>query len=67
MKSKNIALRIAGTIFGIVALIHLARVIMDTRVLIGEWEVPMVVSMIGLIGSFALCIWLWLQSVSRDK
>lgn len=67
MKSKNIALRIAGTIFGIVALMHLARVIMDIRVIIGEWEVPMVASMIGMIGAFVLCIWLWLQSVSRDK
>ena len=67
MKSKDIALKIAGTIFGMVALLHLLRVITGVTVIIGGWELPMLVNLLGLIAASVLCIWLWLQSVSRDR
>jgi hypothetical protein len=66
MKSKDVALKIAGTIFGIVAALHLLRVITGVTVIIGEWTLPMWVNMLGLIGASVLCLWLLLQSGSRD-
>ena len=67
MKSKDIALRIAGTIFGIVAILHLLRLITGAPVVIAGWELPMMLSMVGLIVTAVLCIWLWLQSASKDS
>jgi uncharacterized membrane protein len=67
MKSKDISLKIAGSIFGIVALLHLVRLITGASVTIGGWEMPMLMSMAGLIGGAVLSIWFWLQSVNRDR
>ena len=39
----------AGVIFTLVALIHLLRIYMDWPVVIGNWEVPMWLSWVGLI------------------
>jgi len=67
MKSKDISLKIAGSIFGFVALLHLLRVVTGASVIIAGWEMPMLVSMAGLIGGAVLSIWLWLQSVNKDR
>jgi len=40
---------IAALIFGVVALLHLARVLMDWSVVINSWTVPMWVSWVALI------------------
>jgi len=67
MKIKDLAMRIAGTIFGIVALLHLLRVITGISVVIGGWMLPMWMNVIGFVATGCLCIWLWLLSVSRDQ
>ena len=40
---------IAAVIFGIVAVLHLVRILMGWTVVIDSWTVPMWVSWIGLI------------------
>ncbi len=67
MKSKNIALKIAGIIFGIVAALHLARIVTSADLIIAGWEVPMVFSMIALLGSIVLCFWFLLMSGKQQE
>lgn len=47
--SKNIALIVAGAIFIIVAVLHLIRLILKLHATFGQWEVPMFISIVGLI------------------
>jgi len=54
-----IIMRLAGTVFGIVCLFHLLRVIMDVDVVIGGWLLPIWVNWVGFFGTAALCVGLW--------
>jgi hypothetical protein len=63
MNSKNIWLRIAGAIFGIVAILHLLRIITSVPILIGGWSLPMWVNWMGLGATGFLCFWLWMMSI----
>jgi hypothetical protein len=65
MKTKDLGLRIAGTIFGIVAIAHLLRLITGASVLIELWTLPMWMSVLGLIVTGILSVWLW--KISLDK
>jgi hypothetical protein len=47
--SKRTFAAIAAVIFGIVALVHLLRIVMGWSVIIGTWEVPMWVSWVGFV------------------
>lgn len=67
MKAKNYALRIAGTIFGIVSLIHLLRLLTDVPVIIADWQLPLWVNVLGLIATAILCAVLWCLSLKKDK
>ena len=48
---------ISATIFGLVALAHLFRVIYRVPVQVGEWAFPMWLSWCGLVVAVALCVW----------
>jgi hypothetical protein len=67
INSKILGLRVAGTIFGIVAALHLLRVVTGIPIAISGWMLPMWVNVMGFAGPGLLCVWLWLLSVSRDK
>ena len=47
-------LTIAAAIFGVVAVVHLVRILMGWSVVIDGWTVPMWVSWVGLIVSGGL-------------
>ena len=64
MNSKNFWLRIAGTIFGIVAIIHLLRIVTGVPVMIGGFLLPIWVNWMGLVVTVFLCNWLWRLSKS---
>ena len=59
MNSKPLALRVAGAVFGVVALLHLARILTGVPVSIGGWSLPMWINWMGLLATGLLCIWLW--------
>jgi hypothetical protein len=59
MSTKNVWLRIAGTIFGVVAIFHLLRIITGIPVLINGWLLPVWVNWLGLVATVFLCNWLW--------
>jgi hypothetical protein len=46
MDAKTFSL-VAGVIFAVVALFHLARIFMEWTIIIGDWSVPMWVSWIA--------------------
>ena len=48
---------ITGILFGIVALVHLFRLINQWPLTLGPWSVSMSISWIGLIVTGCLCIW----------
>ena len=48
MDAKTFSL-VAGVIFAVVALFHLARIFMEWTVIIGDWSIPMWVSWIGFV------------------
>lgn len=62
MNSKNVWLRIAGTIFGVVAILHLLRIVTGVPVLIGDFSLPVWVNWMGLVATVFLCAWLWRMS-----
>ena len=47
--SKNAFLRIAGAVFGVVAIAHLLRIFMALPVTIGDWAVPIWASWLAVI------------------
>jgi len=48
---------ISGTIFGIVAVFHLLRVVTSCDLVLGTWAAPMWVSWLGTLVPAVLCIW----------
>ena len=64
MNAKNIWLRIAGTIFGIVAIVNLLRIVTGVPVLIGCWSLPVWSNWMDLLATGFLCFWLWRLSLT---
>lgn len=65
MNSKTIWLRIAGTIFGLVAVLHLLRIVSGVHVLIGSLLLPVWINWMGMAGAWFLCFWLWRLSIKK--
>jgi len=59
MKTTKFPLRLAATIFGIIALLHLARMITGLSLVIGDWAVPLWVNGVGLVLCAGLGVWFW--------
>jgi len=66
MKSKNIALRVAGCIFGIVAILHLLRIITGATVIITSCYLPIWANVMGFIVTGFLSGWLLWLSTKRN-
>lgn len=52
-------LYVAGTIFGLVALVHLYRLYSHFNLVIGTTEVPLAVNVVGAIVFGALSLWMF--------
>ena len=50
-------LAVSGTLFGIVALMHVLRLVQDWPVQLAGWPVPLWVSWIGVLVAGGLCLW----------
>lgn len=62
---RNLALLIAGIIFGIVAFMHLVRLIFSIVITMNGHVVPMWISWVGFIISFLLCIVMYNARIKR--
>jgi len=47
--NKRVYFFIVSSLFGLVAIVHLLRIINQFQVVIGTWSTPMAVSWVGLI------------------
>jgi acyl-CoA reductase-like NAD-dependent aldehyde dehydrogenase len=63
MKARTYLI-ISGCIFGIVAILHLLRVVNGWTLVLGPWTVPMWVSWVGTIVPALLCGWAFRLSLS---
>jgi hypothetical protein len=50
-------LRVSGTLFGLIALGHLLRLLYRVPAELGQWVVPLWVSVVGLLLPAALALW----------
>jgi len=62
MKGKDMALRVAGVIFSLVAIIHFLRVLRRVPLAIGDIQVPQYLSIIGFALALLLAIWMFTAS-----
>ena len=58
-------LYISGTVFGIVAIIHLVRVVLGWDFVLGPWSLPMLFSILGTIGAGLLSTWAFTLASKR--
>ena len=65
MNTQVLALRVAGTIFGIVSLAHLLRLVMNAEVIIEGYAVPMWVSAAAVAVTGLLSLWMWKLSLKQ--
>jgi len=59
MNSKKSGLRIAGSIFGLVAVVHLVRLVTGISVVIGHFLLPVWFNWMGFAAAGFLSFWLW--------
>lgn len=59
MNSQVLGLRVAGTIFGLMSLAQLARVIVRAQVLVAGHHVPLRLSALAFVFLGALSLWMW--------
>lgn len=59
MNSNIVGLRIASTLFGLVCLAQLARLVMHVEVLIAGLPAPFWVSGVAFVVTGSLSAWLW--------
>lgn len=57
---------VSGVIFGVVAVLHLLRVVNDWEFVLGPWSLPMWFSWFGMVGPTILCVWA-LRLLSRSE
>jgi hypothetical protein len=59
MDSQTLGLRVAGVIFGIVAVVQLLRLVFQPEVLMNGRVIPMWPNAVALVLFAGLCAWLW--------
>jgi hypothetical protein len=62
---QTLGLRVAGTVFGIVAAAHALRLATRAKLVIAGWEVPLGINALGVLIAGGLCLWLWRLSRQR--
>jgi len=50
-------IQISGVAFGVIALLHIVRLLLDWPAQIGGWTVPLWISWIAILVAGALCGW----------
>jgi hypothetical protein len=67
MNSPKLGLRVAASIFGLVCLGHLWRLVRHVDVRLGAYDVPMWLSIAGVLIAGGLSLWLWRLSASAYR
>jgi lipopolysaccharide export LptBFGC system permease protein LptF len=56
---KDTALTVAGIVFGVIAFMHLLRIIYVAEITISNYSIPMWMSWLALIVAFALSLYMF--------
>jgi hypothetical protein len=67
MKSQIFGPRVAGTVFALVCLSHLLRIITQAGVLIAGRQIPVWVNAVGVLIAGGLSLWMWRLSACAAK
>jgi hypothetical protein len=67
MNQTVIALRVAGTIFGLMSLAQLARLLLRPEIVVAGHTVPLWLSAIAFAALALLAFWLWRVSLRPDR
>ena len=69
MHSQIVALRVGGTVFGLICLAQLTRVLLFPAVvvLVGGYRMPLWPSVVAAVVLGGLTFWMWLVSYSTDR
>lgn len=67
MKSQIFGLWAAGTVFALVCLGHLLRIITQADVLIAGRQIPVWVNVVGVLIAGGLSLWMWRLSAHAAK
>jgi hypothetical protein len=59
MNSTTIGLRTAGTVFAIVCVVHLLRVVTGVEVLVAGHQLPVWVNAVAGVITGGLSVWMW--------
>lgn len=59
MKKQIVGLKVAGSIFGLMSLAQLIRLVIRPEVLVSGHHMPLWPSVIAFVVLGALCVWLW--------
>ena len=59
---KNVALKVAGIFFLLVATLHLVRVFWKIPVVVSGAAMPLYLSMVAAVAAFLLAIWMLVAS-----
>jgi type VI protein secretion system component VasK len=62
MENKNMALKVSGFIFLMVAIMHLLRLFLKVQVHVGSHHVRLLVSLVGFVVALLLAIWMFAAS-----
>jgi hypothetical protein len=65
MKSQTLGLRVAGTIFAVVCLGHVLRVVTRVDLIIAGYHVPFWMNLVGALIAGAMSLWMWKLSAER--
>ena len=65
MNAQATGLRVAALVFALVAIGHLWRLFAKAQVVIGTTQIPMWISVAGLVVAGTLSIWMWRLSSAR--
>ena len=69
MHSQVVALRVGGTVFGLICLAQLTRVLLfpEVVVLVAGYRMPVWPSVVAAVVLGGLTLWMWLVSYSADR
>lgn len=67
MKQKILGLRVAGIVFGLMALVQLTRLIVQLDIVVGGYHLPLWPSVIACIVLGGLAYWMWTLSSAKGN
>ena len=65
MKRQNLALRVAGTVFGLMAVAQVLRLLIRPEVLVAGHLFPLWPSMVAVVVLGGMSIWLWKLALEK--